>query len=160
MERSGPVDPTPRGVWLATAAAALPLAGSAGGLWLLEGAWRDYVYLTGLNYALAALAFLGALQLGLMLAAADRGFRQHACWWLVPFLPAVAGLAGLAGLIDFFWVVVLFLVAFLASHAADLRAVRKGVAPPWYRAVRKWVTAAALFWGGSFLIHAPAGISA
>ncbi len=159
MDPSRPVEPTPTGARLATVGTTVPLVGAAGGLWLLEGAWRDYAYLTGLNYALAALAFLGALHLGLTLAAAGRGFRQHAFWWVVPFLPAAAGLAALAGFVDFFWVIVLFLGAFLASHAADLRAVRKEIAPVWYRAVRKWVTAAALFWGGTFLIHAPVSVS-
>ena len=159
MGRPGPVDPTPAAAWLATAGASAPFVGTAAGLWLLDGAWRDYLYLTGLNYALASLAFLGALQLGLALGAAARGFRQHGFWWVVPFLPAVAGLAALAGFVDYFWVVVLFLGAFTVSHAADLRAVREGVAPAWYRTIRKWVTGVVLFWGGTFLVHAPVSVA-
>lgn len=159
MGRPRPVDPTPAAAWLATACASAPFVGTAGGLWLLEGAWRDYLYLTGLNYALAALAFLGALHLGLALGAAARGFRQHGFWWVVPFLPVVAGLAALAGFVDYFWVVMLFLGAFLVSHTADLRAVREGVAPAWYRTVRQWVTGVVLFWGGTFLAHAPVSVA-
>ncbi len=150
-----PLNRPPPGAWLAAACGSAPFVGTAAGLWLIDGPWRGYLFLSGLNYALASLAFLCALHLGLALAASARGVRRHVLWWLFPFLPPLAGLAALGGLVDYSSLVAVFVAAFLASHVADVRAVRDGLAPPWYGPVRKCVTAGVLVWGGTFLVHAP-----
>ncbi len=148
-----PPPPVPPGAWLATACASALFLGAAAGVWLLDGPWRDYLFLNSLNYALAALAFLGALHLGLALAATALGVRRHGFWWIYPFLPPAAGLAALAGFVNYVGLVIVFLGAFLASHVADLCAIRDGVAPPWYLRVRQALSVAALVWGGTLLVH-------
>ncbi len=116
------------------AAGVLPFVGLVmASLWHLEPFGRSPLFVLAL-YALAILAFQGAIHWGL--AMAEYGGRRDTMWsYLVSVMPALFGWFALAFLPQ----VVAFRViaaAFVLLLAYDIRSVRLGRSPPWYTTLR------------------------
>lgn len=138
--------------------AALPFPAAAAAVWFLGPAWTAYVFLTALNYGLAALVFLGAVHAGLGLAAFREGRPRGRGWWAWSFAPGLLGLVALAGLVDYGLLLVVFLAAFALAHVADLRAVAAGEAPAWYAPLRRVTTVLIVAGLGGLLLHLNAAL--
>jgi len=108
-------------------------------------------YLHLVHYAALLLAFNGALHWGLAIAAAMHG---RACGWR-PYVWGAAAvvLAWLAlGMASPYLRLGTLLIGYSALFSADLAAVADGLAPDWYKSLRKLLTVAALVAVGGALL--------
>ncbi|SDG29756.1 Protein of unknown function [Limimonas halophila] len=112
-------------------------------VWVLPPGWANFALDVLLGYGAVILSFLGAVHWGLALAdpggaRADAGWRRLG-WSVTPALLAWVSLVlvPLGGL-------VLQVIGFTAAFFADLRAVRLGRVPAWYRRLRRPLTVVVL----------------
>lgn len=96
------------------------------------------------NYAAIVLAFTGAVHCGLAVAAGMRGHAAGWRWYAAAAVPALLAWTALA-LVHPSASVLVLAAGFAVAFMVDLRAVRDGLAPDWYRALRKLLSAVALF---------------
>ena len=120
--------------WLG-ALGAVPFIALAGALMLLEGAQRPVVSHALLAYGAVILSFLGGIHWGLAIRD-HRGVDMDrlGARLIMSVAPSLAGwiallVAGTAGLL-------ILAVAIAAMLLVDLRATRRGEAPPWYPKLR------------------------
>jgi hypothetical protein len=129
-------------------ALALGLAGAApfvaGALAIVIGPpWlKATAYVHLVNYAAVVLAFTGAVQWGLAIAAGMRGPAGWR-WYAAGAVPALLAWAALA-LVPPTASLLVLAAGYAVAFAVDLRAVAGGLAPDWYRALRKLLTAVAV----------------
>ena len=122
-----------------------PLAVGAIAVWILNiEAEIRFVAATMLFYGAIVLSFLGGVRWGLVLCNSDpQVMKKHLALGIAPPLVAWALLLifepfGLA------WSVLGVAGAFVLMFISDLGAVKDGSAPPWYGALRKPLTLAAV----------------
>ncbi len=142
----------------------LPFLAGATGAWILPTPWDRFAVDLLLFYAACILSFLGAVHWGLALAGvgsrppaegdtAAHGVRAAALTWrrlgwsVVPALVAWIALA----LAPHFGLLVMIL-GFAGMFWGDLRAIAAGLAPPWYRHLRRPLTAAVILCLGAALL--------
>ncbi|OEC34228.1 Protein of unknown function [Pseudomonas cuatrocienegasensis] len=131
----------------------VPFVSGALGLWLTPLAWRPFVLDALLDYAAVILAFMGAIHWGLAMRAEASDTRANMQLGL-SVLPPLLGWLAVAGL-PIMLAFPLMLLAFIALYLADLRAVKLGLAPCWYPALRRPLTVVVslslvLAWIGAF----------
>jgi hypothetical protein len=138
----------------------IPFVATAVAVWLPEPIYVVYAISVQLFYGACILSFLGAVHWGLALAGIGGGGDPHAAmtwgrlgWSVVPALVAWATLVmdPLVGLVG-------QALGFAGMFFGDLRAVQHGLAPPWYIALRRPLTAIVIASLGSSLIRALWGI--
>lgn len=132
----------------------VPFVSGALGFWLTPLAWRPFVLDALLDYAVVILAFMGAIHWGLAMRAEASDARAQIQLGL-SVLPPLLGWLAVAGL-PLVLAFPLMLVAFIALYLADLRAVKLGLAPRWYPALRTPLTlvvclSLVVAWVGAFL---------
>ena len=124
----------------------IPFAAGALAVWLAPAGWDARALDATLAYGTAILSFLGAVHWGLALAGAGtNGDSRAACTW--PRLgwaitPALLGWLALL-LVPLLGAAVL-IAGFAAAASVDLRAVRAGLMPAWYGALRKLLSVGAI----------------
>lgn len=122
----------------------IPFMSGALSVWVIPGGWQPLVVASLLSYSAVILAFLGAIHWGLAMRGEQDDVRaqMQLGWSVIPPLLgwAVVSLAsfGLPAALA----IPLFVLAFIGMDMADLRAVRLGLAPIWYRPLRKPLTVA------------------
>ena len=117
----------------------LPFVFGALGIWLIPLGWRTFVLDAVLDYAAVILAFMGAIHWGLaMRAGASEGRAQLQLGLSV--IPPLLGWVAIAGGLTTSLVLPIFLFAFIGLYLGDLHAVRAGLAPRWYPALRTPLT--------------------
>lgn len=131
-------------------ALALPLVLGAAAVAFGPGWLRVTVYFHLTNYAALTLAAFGAAVWGF--AAATRGAR-HGAWYAAGAAPLLLAWLSLAAVHPLFRTLLLA-AGFALAFAVDARAVKAGIAPPWYLRMRKPFTAAALVALGSLAVTA------
>ena len=114
---------------------AVPFIALSGALPLLDGAQRLVVSHALLAYGAVILSFLGGIHWGLAIRD-HRGADMEQLWarLILSVAPSLAGwiallVAGTAGLL-------MLAIAVAAMLPVDLRATRRGDAPPWYPKLR------------------------
>jgi len=138
----------PRPALVYGVAGLVPFYVGAAGVWLLPPGWADAALYLQLAYGACILSFLGGVHWGLAMAGttAEGDPERHMSWrrlgWSV--LPALVAWIAVGLPFAPLFAVVLLAVAFSALFQGDLVAVRRGLAPPWYRALRKPLTIAVL----------------
>lgn len=129
----------PQLAWLLGCAGLIPFISGALGIWLVPVGWRLLVLTALLDYAAVILAFMGAIHWGLAMRAEQDDLRAQMQLGL-SVLPPLLGWAAISFGLPVVLAIPLFLIAFVALYLADLRAVRLGLAPIWYRPLRKPLT--------------------
>lgn len=124
----------PKLAMLLGAAGLLPFVFGALGLWITPEAWRAWVMHELLAYTAVILAFMGAIHWGLAMRADEASDKA----------PVQLGLSVIPPLLGWFALslplqlgIPLFFLAFATLYLADLWAVKHGLAPVWYPALRK-----------------------
>ena len=112
----------------------IPFITGALGLWVTPEAWRERVLEELLAYAALILAFMGAIHWGLAMRA-DEHSSKAPIQLALSVVPPLLGWVGLSLPINL--ALPVFFVAFATLYFADLWAVRHGLAPVWYPALRK-----------------------
>lgn len=113
----------------------LPFATIGIALWFVEPGQLPWLTVHLTAYGAIILSFMGAVYWGMTMASPARGRRR---WYGISVLPALIGwcatmLTPAAGLM-------LIGAAFAGVYALDLAAVAQGLAPPWYRRLRRPLT--------------------
>ncbi|WP_349570861.1 DUF3429 domain-containing protein [Azotobacter salinestris] len=132
----------------------LPFVIGALALWFIPTNWKSVVLTALLNYAAVVLSFMGAIHWGLaMCAGADRGDRRALAQLGLSVIPPLVGWLAVSFRLSVAVAIPLLLLAFVLLYLADLQAIRLGLAPAWYRPLRKPLTIAAtvsllVAWGG------------
>ncbi|WP_369959248.1 DUF3429 domain-containing protein [Pseudomonas benzenivorans] len=117
----------------------VPFVSGALGIWITPFAWRPYVMSALLDYAAVILAFMGAIHWGLAMRAEANDERARLQLGL-SVIPPLLGWVAVASGMPFGFALPVFLVAFVLLYFADLRAVKLGLAPKWYPALRRPLT--------------------
>jgi len=112
----------------------IPFVSGALGLWVTPEAWRERVLEELLAYAAIILAFMGAIHWGLAMRAGEESSRAP-IQLALSVVPPLLGWVGLSLPINL--AVPIFFFAFAALYFADVWAVRHGLAPVWYPALRR-----------------------
>ena len=112
----------------------IPFITGALGLWVTPETWRERVLEELLAYAALILAFMGAIHWGLAMRA-DEHSSKAPIQLALSVVPPLLGWVGLSLPINL--ALPVFFVAFATLYFADLWAVRHGLAPVWYPALRK-----------------------
>lgn len=131
----------PRLALLLGYAGLIPFVSGALGIWIIPLGWRPFVLSALLDFAAVILAFMGAIHWGLAMRAEVTDERAHMQLGLSVVPPLLGWLAIASGL-PIGVTLPIFLVAFTALYWADLRAVKLGLAPRWYRRLRTPLTVA------------------
>lgn len=142
----------PQLAWLLGFAGLIPFITGALGIWLTPVGWRPLVLAALLDYAAVILAFMGAIHWGLAMRAEEDSLSAQMQLGL-SVIPPLVGWAAVSFGLPVALAIPLFILAFVGLYLADLRAVRLGLAPIWYRALRKPLTilvslSLLVAWGG------------
>lgn len=117
----------------------LPFIGGALSIWVLPLGWRAFVLAALLDYAAVILAFMGAIHWGLAMRAEH---SEDAPLQLgLSVIPPLLGWLAIASGMPLLAALPLMLVGFVGLYMADVHAVRLGLAPQWYPALRMPLTA-------------------
>ncbi|WAF87736.1 DUF3429 domain-containing protein [Metapseudomonas otitidis] len=133
----------------------VPFVTGALGIWLTPIGWRPLVLAALLDYAAVILAFMGAIHWGLAMRAGQEDTRARLQLGF-SVIPALFGWVAISAGLPAGLAVAVFIPAFIGLYLADLRAVRLGLAPGWYPALRRpltigVVTNLLVAWGGLLL---------
>lgn len=112
----------------------VPFVTGALGLWITPEVWRERVLEELIAYAAVILAFMGAIHWGLTMRA-DEASDKAPVQVGLSVIPPLLGWVALSLPVNFGLPVIF--VAFAALYFADIWAVRHGLAPVWYPALRK-----------------------
>ncbi|MHA1570984.1 MAG: DUF3429 domain-containing protein [Alphaproteobacteria bacterium] len=129
----------PRAALIIAVIGVVPMVAGAAGLLLGSPTIQANAFLHLLRYAALGLTFLGAAQWGFAVAASARGNKVHWGWYaisVVPIFIAWAATSIVGPVVQFF----LLLLGYFIVFMVDLRAIDDGLAPPWYKALRKPLT--------------------
>jgi hypothetical protein len=134
----------------------VPFVSGALGIWITPEGWRVVVLTALLDYAAVILAFMGAIHWGLAMRAENANEPAQLQLGLSVVPPLLGWLAISSGM-PIGLALPLCLLAFGGLYAADLRAVKLGLAPQWYPSLRRPLTIVVclsllLAWG-SVLLH-------
>lgn len=132
-----------------------PFVTGALGLWITPEAWREFVLEELLAYSAVILAFMGAIHWGLAMRA-DEASDKAPVQLGLSVIPPLLGWVALSLPVNFGLPVIF--IAFAALYFADIWAVRHGLAPVWYPALRKplslvAVVSLALAWVAALVVH-------
>ncbi|MCQ4347129.1 DUF3429 domain-containing protein [Pseudomonas stutzeri] len=146
----------PHLAWLLGLAGLIPFLSGALGIWVTPVGWRPFVLEALLDYAAVILAFMGAIHWGLAMRAEEDSLNAQMQLGL-SVIPPLVGWAAVSFGLPVALAIPLFILAFVALYLADLRAVRLGLAPIWYRPLRKPLTIAVCLsllvaWAGVLLV--------
>lgn len=133
----------------------VPFVSGGLGIWITPEGWRVVVLAALLDYAAVILAFMGAIHWGLAMRAEGAGEPAQLQLGLSVVPPLLGWLAISSGMPTSL-ALPLCLLAYGGLYAADLRAVKLGLAPQWYPALRRPLTIIAclsllLAWAGVLL---------
>lgn len=117
----------------------LPFIFGALGIWLVPLGWRAFMLEALLDYAAVILAFMGAIHWGLAMRA-EASDSQAQLQLGLSVIPPLLGWVAIASGLAISLVLPIFLLAFSGLYLADLHAVRVGLAPKWYPALRTPLT--------------------
>jgi hypothetical protein len=117
----------------------VPFVGGALGIWVIPMGWRPFVLAALLDFAAVILAFMGAIHWGLAMRAEETDENAKLQLGL-SVIPPLLGWAALAGGLPMGLSLPIFLFAFIGLYLADMHAVRVGLAPQWYPALRTPLT--------------------
>jgi hypothetical protein len=117
----------------------VPFVGGALGIWVIPMGWRPFVLAALLDFAAVILAFMGAIHWGLAMRAEETDEKAKLQLGL-SVIPPLLGWAALAGGLPMGLSLPIFLFAFIGLYLADMHAVRVGLAPQWYPALRTPLT--------------------
>lgn len=117
----------------------LPFVSGALGIWVIPEGWRVVVLAALLDYAAVILAFMGAIHWGLAMRAQETSEAARIQLGLSVVPPLLGWLAISSGM-PISLALPLCLLAFGGLYAADLRAVKLGLAPQWYPSLRRPLT--------------------
>jgi hypothetical protein len=117
----------------------VPFVTGALGIWVTPEGWRDLVLAALLDYCAVILAFMGAIHWGLAMRAENAGEAAQIQLGLSVVPPLLGWLAISSGMPTSL-ALPLCLLAFAGLYAADLRAVKLGLAPQWYPSLRRPLT--------------------
>ena len=142
----------PHLAWLLGLAGLIPFISGALGIWITPMSWRPLVLAALLDYAAVILAFMGAIHWGLAMRAEQDDLRAQMQLGM-SVIPPLVGWATVSFGLPVVLAIPLFVVAFIGLYLADLRAVRLGLAPIWYRPLRRVLTVVVVLsllvaWGG------------
>ena len=145
----------PHLAWLLGLAGLIPLISGALGIWLTPVGWRPLVLTALLDYSAVILAFMGAIHWGLAMRAEEDSLNAQMQLGL-SVIPPLIGWAAVSFGMPVALAIPVFILAFIGLYLADLRAVRLGLAPIWYKPLRKPLTVAVsisllVAWGGVLL---------
>lgn len=117
----------------------IPFISGALGIWVTPEGWRVVVLRALLDYSAVILAFMGAIHWGLAMRAENAGEAAQMQLGL-SVVPPLLGWLAISGGMPTSLALPLCLLAFAGLYAADMRAVRLGLAPQWYPALRRPLT--------------------
>ncbi len=145
----------PHLAWLLGLAGLIPFISGALGIWLTPVGWRPLVLTALLDYSAVILAFMGAIHWGLAMRAEEDSLNAQMQLGL-SVIPPLIGWAAVSFGMPVSLAIPVFILAFIGLYLADLRAVRLGLAPIWYKPLRKPLTVAVsisllVAWGGVLL---------
>ncbi|CAD5376778.1 conserved membrane hypothetical protein [Pseudomonas sp. OF001] len=145
----------PHLAWLLGLAGLIPFISGALGIWLTPVGWRPLVLTALLDYSAVILAFMGAIHWGLAMRAEEDSLNAQMQLGL-SVIPPLIGWAAVSFGMPVALAIPVFILAFIGLYLADLRAVRLGLAPIWYKPLRKPLTVAVsisllVAWGGVLL---------
>lgn len=146
----GRMHETPSAAAVLTGLGVVPFAAGAAGFWLLPPEWGAHALDAQVFYAVAVLAFLGAVHWGVAVADgpdADRLWSRLG-WGVVPAL-----IGWVAALMTAAWALTLLMAGFGAAYLADRRACDRGDLPDWYLGLRRRATALVLLSLGASLLR-------
>lgn len=129
----------PHLAWLLGLAGLVPFISGALGIWVTPVGWRPLVLAALLDYAAVILAFMGAIHWGLAMRGEEDSLKAQVQLGL-SVIPPLVGWAAVSFGLPVALAIPLFVLAFIALYWADLRAVRLGLAPIWYKPLRKPLT--------------------
>ncbi|HDZ54882.1 MAG TPA: DUF3429 domain-containing protein [Pseudomonas xinjiangensis] len=133
----------------------VPFVTGSLGLWITPEAWRERVLEELLAYAAVILAFMGAIHWGLAMRA-DESSEKAPVQLGLSVIPPLLGWVALSLPISFGLPVIFF--AFASLYFADIWAVKHGLAPVWYPALRKPLSMVVIFflalaWLATVVVH-------
>ncbi|WP_304641098.1 DUF3429 domain-containing protein [Pseudomonas sp.] len=133
----------------------VPFVTGALGLWITPDVWRERVLEELIAYAAVILAFMGAIHWGLAMRA-DEASDKAPVQLGLSVIPPLLGWVALSLPVNLGLPVIF--VAFAALYFADIWAVRHGLAPMWYPALRKplsivVVVSLVLAWVAALVVH-------
>lgn len=145
----------PHLAWLLGLAGLIPFLTGALGIWFTPVGWRPFVLAALLDYAAVILAFMGAIHWGLAMRAEEDSLNAQMQLGL-SVIPPLVGWAAVSFGLPVGLSIPLFILAFIGLYLADVRAVRLGLAPIWYKPLRKPLTMVVslsllVAWGGVLL---------
>ena len=117
----------------------VPFVGGALGIWVIPLGWRPFVLGALLDFSAVILAFMGAIHWGLAMRAEETDENAKLQLGL-SVVPPLLGWAALAGGLPMGLSLPIFLFSFIGLYLADMHAVRVGLAPQWYPALRTPLT--------------------
>lgn len=121
----------------------IPFISGAIGIWITPPAWRTDVLTALLHYAAVILAFMGAIHWGLAMARERQDDAAHRQLGL-SVLPALLGWLAISSGLPALLALALLISGFIGLYLADVHAVKLQLAPRWYTALRKPLTAVVL----------------
>lgn len=139
----------PRPVLILGLAGLIPFIAGAIGGWLLIEPLNRAAQDMQVAYAALILSFLGAVHWGAALARPEGG-RQWG-WMAWSVTPAL--IAWIAIMPPAATAIIILMAGFLATLAADIRAVQRGLLPRWYLALRRVLTPLVLICLGATLLR-------
>ncbi|WP_298188900.1 DUF3429 domain-containing protein [uncultured Pseudomonas sp.] len=117
----------------------VPFVSGALGIWVTPEGWRVLVLAALLDYAAVILAFMGAIHWGLAMRA-EVASEPAQMQLGLSVIPPLLGWLAISGGLPIDLALPLCLLAFGGLYAADLRAVKLGLAPHWYIGLRRPLT--------------------
>lgn len=117
----------------------VPFVSGALGIWVIPLGWRPFVLAALLDFAAVALAFMGAIHWGLAMRAEETDENAQLQLGLSVIPPMLAWVALASGL-PMALALPIVLLAFVGLYLGDLHAVKVGLAPQWYPALRTPLT--------------------
>ena len=121
----------------------IPFISGTIGIWITPPAWRTDVLMALLHYAAVILAFMGAIHWGLAMARERQDDAAHRQLGL-SVLPALLGWLAISSGLPALLALTLLISGFIGLYLADVHAVKLELAPRWYTALRKPLTAVVL----------------
>ena len=121
----------------------IPFISGAIGIWITPPAWHTDVLTALLHYAAVILAFMGAIHWGLAMARERQDDAAHRQLGL-SVLPALLGWLAISSGLPALLALALLISGFIGLYLADVHAVKLELAPRWYTALRKPLTAVVL----------------
>lgn len=121
----------------------IPFISGAIGIWITPAAWRADVLTALLHYAAVILAFMGAIHWGLAMARERQDDAAHRQLGL-SVLPALLGWLAISNGLPALLALGVLFAGFIGLYLADVHAARLELAPRWYPALRKPLTAVVL----------------